>query len=108
MLMIRLQRVGKKHDPSFRVVLTDKRNSTKSGKYLEILGNYNARRGEPVFEKERIAHWIEKGAQPTQVLHNLFVDAKIIEGKKVRVTKLPKKEAVAAAPTPESTAPATA
>ena len=43
MLMIRLQRTGRKHIPSFRVVLTDKRNSTKSGKTLETLGFFNAK-----------------------------------------------------------------
>ncbi|MFZ2523132.1 MAG: 30S ribosomal protein S16 [Minisyncoccia bacterium] len=45
MLKIRLQRVGRKHEPVFRLVLTDSKNSTKSGKYLENLGNYDARRG---------------------------------------------------------------
>jgi ribosomal protein S16 len=37
MLKIRLQRVGRKHEPTFRVVLTDSQNSTKSGRMLEIL-----------------------------------------------------------------------
>ena len=40
MLKVRLQRIGRKNDPSFRVVLTDSKNSTKSGKFLEILGNF--------------------------------------------------------------------
>lgn len=85
MLKIRLQRVGKKHDPSFRVVLTDSKNSTKSGKFLEILGSYDARKGEPHLEVEKIKHWISKGAQPTETLHNLLVDVKILTGKKKNV-----------------------
>jgi len=36
MLKIRLQRIGRKNDPSFRVVLTDSKNSTKSGKFLHL------------------------------------------------------------------------
>ncbi len=82
MLMIRLQRVGKKHDPSFRVVLTDSRNAPRSGSFIEILGNYNAQRGEPKFNAEKIKQWISKGAKLSDTVHNLLVKEKIIEGKK--------------------------
>mgnify|MGYP001570541525 CR=1 len=85
MLRIRLQRVGKKHDPSYRIVLTDSKNSTKSGRFLEILGNHNARAGKSVFEGERIKHWISKGARPTDSLHNLLVRKAVIVGKKIAV-----------------------
>jgi small subunit ribosomal protein S16 len=54
MLKIRLQRIGRKNDPSFRAVLTDSKNSTKSGKFLEILGTYNPKAGEKVFNTDRI------------------------------------------------------
>ena len=90
MLMIRLQRVGRKNIPTFRVVLTDKRNSTKSGKFLEVLGNYDPRqKGEKKFNAERIKHWLSMGAKTSGTIHNLLVDEKIVEGKKVNV--LPKK-----------------
>lgn len=93
MLKIRLQRVGRKHEPSFRLVLTDSKNSTKSGKYLEILGNYDARRGEKSeFKADRITHWVSKGAQVSGTVHNLLIDKKIITGKKVNV--LPLKKAI--------------
>ena len=46
MLMIRLQRVGRKNEPVFRVVLTDSKNGPKSGKFLEVLGSYDSRRAE--------------------------------------------------------------
>lgn len=82
MLKIRLQRVGKKHDPSFRVVLTDSRKGPQSGAFLEILGNYNAQKGEPQLKGERIKHWITKGAQASDTVHNLLLKLKIIEGKK--------------------------
>lgn len=92
MLKIRLQRTGRKHEPTFRVVLTDSKNSTKSGKYLEKLGSYDPRKENEVFDSERIKYWISKGAQPSDTLHNLLVSKKIIEGKKRNV--LPKKSPI--------------
>ena len=93
MLKIRLQRVGRKSEPSFRLVLTDSKNSTKSGKYLEVLGNYDARRGErSEFKADKIKYWMSKGAQVSGTVHNLLITKKIIDGKKVNV--LPKKKPV--------------
>ena len=90
MLKIRLQRIGRKNDPSFRVVLTDSKNSTKSGRFLEILGTYNPKAGEKVLVPERIKHWLKQGAKLSDTMHNFLVHDKIIEGKKVNV--LPKKK----------------
>jgi small subunit ribosomal protein S16 len=92
MLMIRLQRTGRKHETTFRVVLTDRRNSTKSGKYLERLGNYDPRKTSENLDAERIRYWISKGARPSDTLHNLLVEKKIIEGKKRNV--LPRKSPI--------------
>ncbi len=89
MLKIRLQRVGRKHEPAFRLVLTDSKNSTKSGKFKDILGSYDPRKSSDTFKPERIKHWLSVGAQPTGTVHNLLVKHGIIEGKKVNV--LPKK-----------------
>ena len=92
MLKIRLQRIGRKNDPSFRVVLTDSKNSTKSGRFLEILGTYNPKinkTGEKHLDADRIKHWIAEGAQCSDTMHNFLVHDKIIEGKKINV--LPKK-----------------
>jgi len=85
MLTIRLQRVGRKHDPAFRVVAVDSRRGPKSGRFIEILGFYNARRGGPQFKVERIKHWLAQGAQTSGTVHNLFVDQKIVEGPKINV-----------------------
>jgi small subunit ribosomal protein S16 len=90
MLKIRLQRIGRKNDPAFRVVLTDSKNSTKSGRFLEIVGTYNPKAGEAKFEADRIKYWISKGAKLSDTMHNFLVHQKIIEGKKVNV--LPKKK----------------
>ncbi len=101
MLKIRLQRVGRVHEPSFRLVLTDSKNSTKSGKYLEILGNYDARRGEKSdFKADKITHWISKGAQVSPTVHNLLISKQIVSGKKIN--KLPKKKAIIKETVPET------
>ena len=89
MLKIRLQRTGRKNDPAFRVVLTDSKNSTKSGKFLEIVGNYNPKKGKTDFNAERILHWISMGAKLSDTMHNFLVDKNIIKGKKINV--LPRK-----------------
>jgi len=93
-LKIRLQRIGRKNDPTFRAVLTDSKNSTKSGRFLEILGTYNPRMNnvtqERNFMTDRIKYWITKGAKCSDTMHNFLVQDKIISGKKVNV--LPKKK----------------
>lgn len=97
MLKIRLQRIGRKNEPSFRLVLTDSKNSTKSGRSLEVLGFHNFRQDGTKLEKDRILHWISKGAQLSETAHNLLLSAKIITGKKINVLPkktVPKKEEV--------------
>lgn len=90
MLMVRLQRVGRKHEPVFRLVLTDSKNGPKSGKFLEILGSFDARKGEKAeFKDERIKHWISNGAKLSNTVHNILVERKVITGKKINA--LPKK-----------------
>ena len=107
MLKIRLQRVGRKHEPVFRLVLTDSKNSTKSGRFLEILGNYDSRDSEKaVFKTDRISHWMAQGAQVSDTTHNLLVTRKLIEGKKRN--SLPKKQAIVKEVAPEAKAAATA
>ena len=103
MLMIRLQRVGRKHEPTFRVVLTDSKNGPKSSKYLKNLGWYDTRRKNTLdqLEVEEIKRWISQGAQLSVTLHNFLVHQKAITGKKINALpkKTPiKKEGDAAAP----------
>lgn len=93
MLKIRLQRVGRTHEPSFRLVLTDSQNGTKSGKYLEVLGNYDARHGhDSKMNTERVTYWMSKGAQVSDTVHNMLVDKKVISEEKIN--KLPLKKAI--------------
>ena len=90
MLMIRLQRTGRKHEPTFRLVLTDSKNGPKSGKFLEILGSHDPRHKEAtIIKADRIKEWMGKGVQLSGTVHNLLIEKKVITGKKINV--LPKK-----------------
>lgn len=97
--MIRLQRVGKKKQPSYRLVVSEKARDTQAGS-LELLGYFNPLRTPKVieFKVDRIKYWISKGAQPSNTLHNMFVAQGIIEGKKRKSVSLStaRKEKIAA------------
>jgi small subunit ribosomal protein S16 len=94
MLIIRLQRVGRTHEPSFRIVLTDSKFGPKSGKAVEVLGSYDARKGKGTnhVDGEKVKYWISKGAQVSDTVHNYLVDEKILTGKKINV--LPKNKII--------------
>ncbi len=83
MLIVRLQRVGRRNDPSFRVVVTEKKGPPR-GKYMEKVGTYDVKRGNVVFDNERVLYWISQGAKPTPTVHNLLISSKVIEGKKIQ------------------------
>ncbi|MDO8676764.1 MAG: 30S ribosomal protein S16 [Candidatus Azambacteria bacterium] len=93
MLVIRLQKVGKKHTATFRVVVTQKTAAAKR-KYLELLGNLDRKTKAVSLNKERILYWISKGAQSSATVHNLLVSHKMISGAKIPVHKISKKEAL--------------
>lgn len=82
MLKIRLLRVGRKHQPSYKIVVVDGRRAPKSGKFVEQLGFYNPITKEKSFKKEKIEYWISNGAQPSDTLYNLLITEGILKGKK--------------------------
>ena len=88
MLMMRLQRVGRKNEPSYRVVVVDKRASTKTNKNVDNLGFYNPKLGVIEIDGEKAKKWLSQGVQASDTVHNMLVTKKIIEGKKINV--LPK------------------
>lgn len=99
MLVFRLFRIGKNNQPAYKIVVTDKRNPTHGGRFVEQVGTYNPVSKEKKFEKERIQYWLKQGVQPSPTLHNLFIQENILEGKKIPSHKKSKKpaEPVAAA-----------
>ena len=90
--MMRLQRVGRKNDPSYRIVVTDKRTGPKSDKHVARLGSYNPKSNHIQIDAEAAKDWISKGVQPSDTMHNLLVSQKVIDGKKINV--LPKKSPI--------------
>lgn len=82
MLMIRLQRTGRKNNPSFRVALAEKRSKPKSGA-LELLGSYDPKTKQSILKKERILYWLSQGAHPSATAHNLLISQGVMQGKKV-------------------------
>ena len=89
---MRLQRYGRKNQPSFRVVVTDSRNSTKTGNHVDLLGSYEPKQGKFQINAEKAKEWISKGVQVSDTMHNFLVSEKIIEGKKKNV--LPRKSPI--------------
>jgi small subunit ribosomal protein S16 len=92
MLVIRFLRVGKRNQPSFKIVVTDKRRPPKSGYYVEEVGFWNPLTKEKVLKPERIKYWLGIGAKPSPTVFNLLVSEKIVEGKKISKHKKPKEE----------------
>jgi len=84
MLAIKLQRIGKKHQPSYRLVVAEKR-SKLGGPPVEDLGSYNSFSKKSTFKKERILYWLGVGAKPTATSHNLLVKEGIINGPKIKI-----------------------
>jgi len=72
MLVIRLRRAGSKKRPFFRVVVTDSR-AARDSSFVEVLGHYNARTKPETLKlvRERLAHWLKLGAQPSDTVRTL-------------------------------------
>jgi small subunit ribosomal protein S16 len=70
---LRLTRVGSRKNPIWRVVAADGR-SKRDGRVLETVGRYNPQRqpSEIVLDRERIDHWIARGAQPSDTVRKLI------------------------------------
>ena len=73
MLTIRLARVGAKKKPHYRVVVIEKERAS-TGRFLEIVGHYDPRKnpGALVLKRERVEHWLQVGAQPSDTVRSLL------------------------------------
>ena len=73
MLAIRLRKMGSKKRPFFRVVVTDSRVARDS-RFVEIVGHYNPRLkpAKVEIDRERISHWVGKGAQLSDTVRTLL------------------------------------
>jgi small subunit ribosomal protein S16 len=76
LLRIRLTRMGAKKKPFYRVVVAEQRQA-RDGSFVEIVGHYNPGTNPPSVElkMDRVRHWTEKGAQPTETVRSLIKKA---------------------------------
>ena len=76
---LRLQRIGKPHQPYYRVVAVDHRRAAQ-GKPLEVLGSYNPRaekaKDKVVLHIDRVDHWLSVGAKPSETVASLIKASK--------------------------------
>jgi small subunit ribosomal protein S16 len=86
MVKIRLNRMGRRHQPFYRIVVVDSRVK-RSGKYIESLGYYNPidDRDPYKLDSEKALEWLLKGAQPTRTAKNILSKAGVM--KKLDETK---------------------
>lgn len=70
---IRLNRLGAKKNPFYRIVVADSR-APRDGRFIEVLGNYDPSQNPAVVnvDEEKVLDWMGKGAQPTDTVKNLF------------------------------------
>jgi len=92
MLVIRFLRIGKRNQPSFKIVVTDKRKAPRGGRFVEEVGFWNPLTKKKSLKAERIKYWISKGAKPSDTVYNLLISEKIIQAKKIAVHKKSKKK----------------
>jgi len=92
MLKIRLFRTGKKHQPSYKIVVIDKNRAPRGGRFVDELGFLNPKTKGMSLDKEKAKHWISKGAQLSDTIHNLFIREGIIKAQKIDVHKKSKKK----------------
>ena len=89
MLKIRLQRIGRRNNPSYRVVVTDSRRAANKGNIVELLGTHDTIRKQTTLKEDRIKYWISLGAQVSDTMNNILVKNAVIEG--VMKNVLPRK-----------------
>ena len=78
MLVLKLQRIGKKRQAHFRLVVGEKR-AKLNGRQLEYLGWYDPGANKMVFKKERVLYWLGQGAQKTDTVRDLLLTAGVIK-----------------------------
>jgi small subunit ribosomal protein S16 len=111
---IRLMRVGKKKQPTYRVVVADGR-SPRDGRFIEIIGQY-APRQDPSFcqiDADSALAWLRKGAQPTEQVQKLLTEQGVwaqyeAERSRPAVTKLSRRGYVTGKVAPGTKKPKTA
>lgn len=93
MVKIRLTRLGDHKNPVYRIIVADSR-SPRDGRFIEVLGTYDPHLEDGVkIDVAKAKDWIAKGAQPTDTVRSILVDAGVLTTKKsTQKTKVAKKK----------------
>lgn len=70
MLKVRLSRTGKRHEPHYRIVVSEAR-SKRDGEQVDQIGHWHPREKKLVLDKKAYAEWMKKGARPTDSVRKL-------------------------------------
>lgn len=92
MLMMRLQRIGRRNEAHFKIVVIEKTKGPKSQKYVDIIGSYNPKMGTVTMNEEKVQKHLSNGVQPSDTVYNMLVTKGLVEGRKRN--NLPKKSPV--------------
>ena len=87
MLVIRFQRVGRRNDPAYRLVVGERRSKPQSSG-MEVLGSYHPKTKTTMLKNERILYWMSKGASVSDSAYNLLITKGVIQGKKRNVVPI--------------------
>lgn len=110
MLVIRLRRIGRKHDPHYRIVVAE-HTSPVQGKFVAEIGHYHPKNKELGIDKAAFTDWMNKGAKPSntvsriaqraEIEHKHIVTKQVVGQPKAKALELAAKKAEkAAAPAP--------
>lgn len=107
MLKIRLRRIGRTHEPFYRIVVTDEKSPVQ-GKFIAQIGHYNPKTKELTIQKDNASDWMNKGAKPSNTVAKLMKKEKmthksivVVQTKKTVKKEEAKAEEVKAAPKSE-------
>lgn len=114
MLVIRMQRTGRKGHAQFRIVVQDSRRTPSSGKIVAALGSYNPHTKNVILDKEKAQTYLNNGAQPSERAARLLKEQGVVlpswvslsENKSVRTTRNPEKRRSTTPAAPVEEAPA--
>ncbi len=94
MLAIRMQRVGRKGHPEYRVVVQDARITPTSGRVVARVGHYNPHTKQTTLDKEKVEYYLKNGARPTPRVVHVLQGEKIALPDWVAVPTLDKKRTI--------------
>lgn len=94
MLAIRMQRVGRKGHPEFRVVVQDARLTPTSGRIVARVGHVNPHTKAVVLDKEKVEYYLTNGARPTPRVVRVLQNEKITLPAWVKISDLDKKRSI--------------